>query len=155
MPTSPGQSKKRGLLLWKKITMLAASLISRELQNFFHPNKTLEIPYLYKQISKSESQPAPACRSAERSTDPFHRSTGPVDRPLPPVDRTSRPFPTESWVTSVGRPGGRPGGRPSSNLVHVVHVGRPGRSTEHLLLRAVTPRFHGYGDVTATYIRRS
>ena len=49
-----------------------------------------------------------------RSTDPFHRSTG---------------CPTESWVLSVGRP--------SSILVHVVHVGRPDRSTDLLLLRAV------------------
>ena len=70
----PRGNQKRGLLLWKNITMLAASLFSRELQNFSTLNKNLEIPYLYKQISKSESQPAPACRS-----------TGPVDRSQPRV----------------------------------------------------------------------
>ena len=66
-------------------------------------------------------------------------------QPAPLVGRPGgRPTP------STGRPVGRLGaqqrvgyfqsvdrGRPSSILVHVVHVGRPGRSTEHLLLRAV------------------
>jgi len=61
--------------------------------------------------------------SVDRAVDwPFHRSTG----------RSTR-CSTESWVTSVGRPDGRP----NYFLVHVVHIGRPGRSTELLLVRAV------------------
>ena len=78
-------------------------------------------PYLYQPVFKTENAARPACRSTGRSTDPFHRSTG---------------YPTESWVLTVSRVG-RQGGRPSSNTVHVVHVGRPGRSTEALILRAV------------------
>ena len=74
----------------------------------------------------------PDCRSTGRSTDPMHRSTGPVDRAQPrvgalqsvdrPVDRSP------SAVDRTGRP----------LPVHVcVHVGRPERSTEPLLLPTV------------------
>ena len=98
--------------------MDAASLSIKRTAPFRRCNKTLETLLLYNSFRKQQSQPAPDCQSTGWSTDPFHRSTG---------------RPTESWVLLVGRPGGRP----SSILVYVVHVGRPGRSTEHLLLRAV------------------
>ena len=83
--------------------------------------------FKYTDFRISRKIPAPNCRSTGRSTDravdrPFHRSTW-----------RSTGCPTESWVTSVGRPGGRP----SSFHVHVVHIGRPGRSTNYLLVRAV------------------
>ena len=117
MLTSPGQSKRDYITLEEDYNTSSTSDLKRA-PDFFTSNKTLEIPYLYKQISKSAIA---ACTrlSVDRA----------VDRPHPPVDRTGRPFPTESWVTSVGRPG--------YLLVHVVHVGRPGRSTDLLLVRAV------------------
>ena len=57
-------------------------------------------------------------RSTGRSTAFFYQSTG---RP------TGRP--TESWPLTV-RDCGRPVDRPPSEPVHVVHVGRPGQSTD-------------------------
>ena len=109
--------------------MLAASLIARELQQTQPSTASHETlgknPYLYQPVSKIENAACPACRSTGRSTDPFHRSTG-----------RSTGCPTESWVLTVSRVG-RPGGRPSSNTVHVVHIGRPGRSTDLLILWTV------------------
>ena len=78
----------------------------------FNKIQTLENsqPLKYKQIFES----ALAARTRLSVDRPFLRSTG-----------RSTGCPTESWVLSVGRPGGRP----SSFLVHIVHAGRPGRST--------------------------
>ena len=122
MPTSPGQSKERFITLEEDYNASSFSDLKRA-PEFSALAKLQKKTRIYTtRFLNLQFLPAPACRSTGRSTDPFHRSTG-----------RSTGCPTESWVLPVGRPGGRP----SSNLVHVVHVGRPGRSTEHLLLRAV------------------
>ena len=98
--------------------MLAASHISRKLKNFQHSQNPRQNPYLYQQVSKTETQPAPACRSTGRSTDPSTGRPGAQQR----VGYLQSGF-------SVDRAVDR-----SLTLCTLCTCGRPGRSTAEPVL---------------------
>ena len=128
------RGNQREIILFWKIDYNGCSTSEYQESCYFRCyNKTLENPYKYNRFLNQQSQPATRL-SVDRA----------VDRPHPPVDRTGRLFPTESWVTSVGRPGGRPSsssGRPGGRSLRPMctSVDRTGRPSTCYCGRSIGP----------------